>query len=188
MRKMLQFLIFATAILPCFAQPKTAGKSPQPIPSVPDQPKVPPAPAKPKPRRALDTTVVSMPGKDCYDKLAVWSPVGQAFSVNSTQMARTSRCSNRTAIITNSQGFAPSNALAVHDSELFANSQVHSRRSSGKQKLVSFSSLILQSALGAKQGNQAAERLCLWRATRGTLIFRAALVQTACGALHLHSG
>jgi hypothetical protein len=24
-----------------------------------------------------------------------------------------------------------------------------------------------------------AERLCLWRATRGTLIFRAALVQTA---------
>jgi hypothetical protein len=36
--------------------------------------------------------------------------------------------------------------------------------------------------------NKPAERLCLWRATRGTLIFRAALVQTACGALHCIPG
>jgi hypothetical protein len=42
--------------------------------------------------------------------------------------------------------------------------------------------------LRAQMVDKPAERLCLWRATRGTLIFRAALVQTACGALHLHSG
>jgi hypothetical protein len=56
MRKRLQVLICATAILPCFGQLN--------------------APTEPKPPTNIDARIVSMPAKDWYDKLAIWSTVG----------------------------------------------------------------------------------------------------------------
>ena len=76
MRKSLQLLIFATAILPSFAQSKAPAKHPVTShpPSVPDRPKV--TPVEPKPPASIDAKVISMPRKDWDDKLAVWSTVG----------------------------------------------------------------------------------------------------------------
>jgi hypothetical protein len=79
MRKRLQVLICATAILPCCAQPQVA-KHPQPAPpQVTEPPKTLPPAGEPQSAASIDAKVVSMPGKDWYDKLAVWSTVGLVF-------------------------------------------------------------------------------------------------------------
>jgi hypothetical protein len=99
------------------------------LPTAPLQRPPLPAPSfKPPYRKCLGAN--SPPSASCPDAFPIQAnnfsvPQRSAFSVTSTQMPGTSRCSRRTAIVTNSQGFVPRNALAITDSELVANSQGH---------------------------------------------------------------